>query len=92
MPRIALNAMELAKLAWMQLLLAFHVNPMRVSSRTNANAMMASISMITQTNASHALITADTVATAHIQIVAQIVMNLRSSSMMVPALVEMDST
>lgn len=92
MPRIALNVMELATLAWMQRLLALHANLMLVSSRTNANAMMASILMIILPNASHALTTAGTAVTALIQTAAQIAMNLRSSSMMVLAHAEMDST
>jgi len=92
MPRIALNVMELARLAWMQRLLALHANPMRVSLRTNANAMMASISMIIPPNASHALTTAGTAVTVPIQTAVQIVMNPKSLSMMVLAHAEMDST
>lgn len=71
--------MELAKLAWMQLLLAFHANPMHALSRTNANAMMGSISMILRLNASHASATADSAATVLLQINAQTAMNHKSS-------------
>lgn len=84
--------MDRAILAWMQLQHAPHANQMLVLLKTNAHVMMDTISMISQQYASPALITADTAAIVHIQIAAQIVMNLRSWNMMVHVHVEMDSS
>ena len=84
--------MEIARHVWMQLILAFHVNPMRRSSKINAYAMMVSISMSPQPNASHVSSTADTAATVLLQTNAQTAMSPRSLHLTAHASVLMDSS
>jgi len=84
--------METARLAWMQLLLALHAKPMRRSSKTNAYAMMGSISMNPPRNVNPASATADAAATVLLQTNAQTAMSPRSLHLTAHASVLMDSS